>query len=487
MLNTQPVSLKNENAKLKTINGETNKALVVSRRLNKIILESLDFEDVVQKISDSIPNELEFATGVVSIINNEKKTIKRVAASRTKEAIEAIKAIEKDMKVPFKEIEISLDDQNNLMAEAIRQHKGLITTDSYDVLGPVLSRDQSRTVQNIMGTKTTFVYPIYGSKDVPIGVFIASTNKSHSELSQYEIDMIQIFVDGVGIAIEHALLYSRLKDTSDKLATANERLEELDKLKDDFVSMASHELRTPMTAIKSYLWMALNKKKAELSTDLTRYLGRAYHSTERLISLVNDMLNISRIESGRIALRLEEVDPVVLAHEVVEEVIPKATELKLTVKVVEKKVSKILIDSDKIHEVIINLIGNSLKFTKPDGTITITFEEKSPFVYISVTDTGVGMVKGDMARLFKKFSMIEHSYTASTTSGGTGLGLYISKSIITLHKGDITAFSPGQGKGSTFTVSLPIAGTSTALELAKEAPKVSQDSKGLEKKKLTYI
>ena len=97
------------------------------------------------------------------------------------------------------------------------------------------------------------------------------------------------------------------------------------------------------------------------------------------------------------------------------------------------------------------------------------------------------MAKEDMDRLFKKFSMIEHSYTAASASSGTGLGLYISKSIVTLHKGDITAYSPGREKGSTFTLSLPIAGTSTALELIKEAPKVTEDSKGLEKKRLGYI
>ena len=481
---------------------EKNKALVISRQLNKIILESLDYEDVVQRIADAIPNELSFATGVVAIIDQHKRTIRRVAASKTKEAIEAIRTIESSMiSIPFKSIEISLDDPNNLMAKAIQEHKILITNDSYDVLGPVLNRNQAKIIQDIMGAKTTFVCPIYASKNRPIGIFIASTNKIYSDLTQYEKDIIQIFTDGVGIAVEHALLYSRLKLTSQQLAHANDRLKELDKLKDDFVSVASHELRTPMTAIKSYLWVALNKlslqsssspaglkKQDQLSPeDLKRYLSRAYISVERLINLVNDMLNISRIESGRIALKLSEVNLNELVNEVTEEVSVKAGEKGIRVIGLNKQIPKVLCDRDKIHEVFLNLIGNSLKFTKAGGTITVDFYEKYPYVFTSVRDTGVGIAPENLSRLFAKFGRLENSYVAVAESGGTGLGLYISKSIINLHKGQINAQSPGLGQGTTFLFSLPIIGTDIAQKLKEEAPKETEQSKDLEKTSVNFV
>ena len=456
-------------------------------KLEKIILNTLDFKEVVQKICDSMLSELGYLKLgyriiVLTLADEKKGVLRRISLSQTPEAAKAQAA----SAIPFHDIEIPLNAQKNLLIQTLHERKPHSTHYWPDIFTPVLTPEQAIANQKASGIKTSMLYPVT-IQDKTLGVLIFSMVKNLEEVSEAEEDLIRGFTDVVGLAVQNAKLYTTLSETTQKLDKANKRLQELDKLKDDFVSMASHELRTPMTAIKSYLWMALNKKKAELSEDLNRYLGRAYHSTERLISLVNDMLNISRIESGRIALKLGEVDPVELVHEVVEEVIPKATELQLNVKVVESKVSKVLIDKDKIHEVVINLIGNSLKFTKPGGTVSVTFDEKPPFVYISVTDTGVGMAKEDMQKLFKKFSMIEHSYTAASTSGGTGLGLYISKSIVTLHKGDITAYSPGLEKGSTFTVSLPITGTSTALELQKEAPKVTEDSKGLEKKRLGYI
>ncbi|KKR88081.1 MAG: Multi-sensor hybrid histidine kinase [Candidatus Curtissbacteria bacterium GW2011_GWA1_41_11] len=447
----------------------------------------MDFKEVVQKICDSILSELGYLKLgyriiVLTLADEKKGVLKRISLSQTFEAAKAQAA----SAIPFHDIEIPLDAQKNLLIQTLHEKKPRSTHFWPDIFTPVLTPKEAIANQKASGIKTSMLYPVT-IQDKALGVLIFSMVKDEKEVSEAEEDLIRGFTDVVGLAVQNAKLYTSLSETTAKLDKANKRLQELDKLKDDFVSMASHELRTPMTAIKSYLWMALNKKKQDLTPDLNRYIFRAFHSTERLINLVNDMLNISRIESGRIALNLAEVDPVELVHEVVDEVIPKATELNLNVKVIDRQVSKVLCDRDKIHEVIINLIGNSLKFTKQGGSISITFEEKAPFIYISVTDTGVGLAKEDMDRLFKKFSMIEHSYTAASASGGTGLGLYISKSIVILHKGDITAYSPGREKGSTFTLSLPIAGTSTALELIKEAPKVTQDSKGLEKKRLGYI
>ena len=456
-------------------------------KLEKIILNTLDFKEVVQKICDSMLSELGYLKLgyriiVLTLADEKKGVLRRISLSQTPEAAKAQAA----SAIPFHDIEIPLNAQKNLLIQTLHERKPHSTHYWPDIFTPVLTPEQAIANQKASGIKTSMLYPVT-IQDKTLGVLIFSMVKDEKEVSEAEEDLIRGFTDVVGLAVQNAKLYTSLSETTAKLDKANKRLQELDKLKDDFVSMASHELRTPMTAIKSYLWMALNKKKQDLTPDLNRYIFRAFHSTERLINLVNDMLNISRIESGRIALNLAEVDPVELVHEVVDEVIPKATELNLNVKVIDRQVSKVLCDRDKIHEVIINLIGNSLKFTKQGGSISITFEEKAPFIYISVTDTGVGLAKEDMDRLFKKFSMIEHSYTAASASGGTGLGLYISKSIVILHKGDITAYSPGREKGSTFTLSLPIAGTSTALELIKEAPKVTQDSKGLEKKRLGYI
>ena len=435
--------------------NEINKALTTSQRINKIILQSLNFDEVVQQISDTIPSQLFFVTGVVAVIDKLSGNIRRVKASRTKEINEA----EKALSVPFEKITISLDDPNNLMAKAAREKKSFITQDIYGVLGPVLSREEAKNIQKVMGTQTTVVYPIYGGRNEPIGVFVASTRKKKEELSEYDYAMIDSFVDGVGIAMEHAMLYSSLKKTLEQLALANSKLKQLDELKDEFVSLASHELRTPMTVIKSYLWLVLSKNNGSSLSEKQRvYIDRAYSSTQRLINLVNDMLNVSRIESGRFTLSMQPVDLSELIGKVHTEMLSKAQEQKINVEFARplQPLPKVSADPERVEQVLINLIGNSLKFTPESGTIKIELNHnpKDATEIVSITDNGKGINPEDIPKLFQKFAMVGNNYLVKQNAQGTGLGLYLSKAIVGLMGGDIWVESAGLGKGSKFSFSL---------------------------------
>lgn len=459
----------------------TKKTLLASKRIYQIILEDLDFDRVVQKIADTIPNELQFGTGVVAILD-ERSVIKRVGASKTKEAQQAIQALS----VPFDKIEISVNDPNNLMARALREHKMQITTDVYDVLGPVLSREEAAKIQQIMGTKTTLVYPIY-LKDRPIGVFLASTKKTREQLSQYELYIIDDFVNLVGLILQNSKLFTSLKETKENLSRVNlevsqmnNKLQELDKLKDDFVSIASHELRTPMTAIRSYSWMALNRSDMPLTPKLKKYLERTLISTERLINLVNDMLNISRIESGRVNIIPTAFDVKTLVSDVLSEVEAKAKEKNIRLQTTNINLPQAFADPDKVHQVLLNLVGNALKFTPENGVIAISYFSDGQMINVTVKDSGVGISREDMARLFTKFGRLDNSYVAAATSGGTGLGLYICKNLIEMMKGKIWATSEGFSKGTAFTFSLPVATQSVLTHANQFTQKVSGEAKMLE-------
>ncbi len=356
----------------------------------------------------------------------------------------------------------------------------------------ILEEEQDEQVKTIMRQYNISVCMPFYTRNEAQGILVLGEKKSGDMYSNHDIRLLEIFGPEASVAIQNTKAYEEIKrfnitlsEKVEKATTdlrhANTRLEQLDKLKDDFVSVASHELRTPMTAIKSYLWMALNKRKKELSADLTRYLDNAYLSVDRLINLVNDMLNVSRIEGGRIALKLAPTDIIGLAKEVAEEVLPRAAERKIEVVVKDAKVPEVLCDKDKIHEVFLNLIGNSLKFTQEKGKITVSFSVKAPFVLVNVTDNGHGISKEDLSRLFTKFGRLDNSYVSMAESGGTGLGLYITKSLIALHKGTVEAQSKGIGKGSQFSFTLPITGSAIANQLVNVAPKVQQDTKELEK------
>lgn len=301
-----------------------------------------------------------------------------------------------------------------------------------------------------------------------IGILFLGEKASGDIYSQQDVDVFEILAPQLSIAIQNSQEYEEIKQfnvtlkekverETRQLTQANEKLKELDKLKDEFVSLASHELRTPMTAIKSYLWMAIAGKGGELSEKQKYYLDRAYNSTDRLIKLVNDMLNVSRIESGRIKLEVIKVSIQRLLRDVVEELLPRAQELGITLQLVCPQVlPDVMADGDKIKEVIINLIGNSLKFTPQGGSITLSCLEKNEMLEIKVCDTGEGLSGDDMQRLFQKFGILGNDILKKKNNQGTGLGLYISKSIIELHGGKIWAQSEGLGKGATFTFTLPI-------------------------------
>lgn len=264
-----------------------------------------------------------------------------------------------------------------------------------------------------------------------------------------------------------------LQGITKEFKNANEKLKEIDKMKSEFVSVASHELRTPMTAIRSYLWMTLQGKGGPLNEKQQYYIQRGYNSADRLIRLTNDLLNISQIESRRITIDFKSVDMIELTQEVIDEVLPRAREMGVIVTMQRpKSLPLVLADTDKIKEVFFNLIGNSLKFTPKGGMITISFFQKEDMVETKITDTGVGINPGDIGKLFQKFGMLPGSYITNQTAMGTGLGLYICRSIIELHEGNIWAASEGKGKGLQIIFSLKIVND---VDLKKFTEKYAQN------------
>ncbi|HXF91035.1 MAG TPA: GAF domain-containing sensor histidine kinase, partial [Candidatus Nitrosotenuis sp.] len=404
-------------------------------RIEKAVLETTSFEDATKQVVNIILTELGYINYgyeviVLSLLETDKRVLRRIAISNTQSAEKFLKATP----IPFKDIIIPLDTTQNLSVKAINERKMFTTTEVADVLLPALSRDWVAGFQKSLGIKTTIVYPIIAKEKV-LGSLIFSLSKEKEKISEEEWSVLDSFVGAVGIALDNALLFKNLTDTTEQLRVVNEKLKELDKLKDEFVSLASHELRTPMTVIKSYLWLLIQGKTGELNDKQKEYLNRTYDSTIRLINMVNDMLNISRIESGRFTIEPKLSDIKDLIEEVIAEMSPRATEQGLTLSFATPQIPlpQIYFDKDRIKQVLINLIGNSLKFTPQGGSITLTVEINEGFLTVHVKDTGSGIRAEDMEKLFKKFNMLGGNYLTKQAGQGTGLGLYLSKSLIELH------------------------------------------------------
>ncbi len=238
---------------------------------------------------------------------------------------------------------------------------------------------------------------------------------------------------------------SVLKDVSER-----SRLEEM---KVDFVSLVSHQLRTPISAVKGYLSSLIEGRTGELSNEQTLYLQRAYTSNERQLQIIESLLNISRIEKGKIELTPIKFSLVALAEETSTIFVKRAEErgLKLLILEPQVKIPKITADREKIREVLENLLSNAIKFTT-QGSITVSFEQTKNEAIVAVTDTGIGIPADKIEKLFTKFYRVGQAPT--TESEGTGLGLYIAKSLVELHQGKIWVES-AVGQGSTFYFSLP--------------------------------
>lgn len=456
---------------------ERNRRLSALRKLDEVMISSSrDFMDVAQEVTNDIADELGFEIGVLALADEAKGVLKRVAMSNTQTGLQA----KRTLPFPYEKLEIPLNCQQNLAIQAFKTNQRKITHDLYDVFVPVLDKNISKEIQETVGVKTSLVYPVR-ARERAIGVMIISVSRLESELSAYELESIENLVDVIGIALENSILYQDLRITTQKLQEANSRLKALDQLKDDFVSIASHELRTPMTAIRSYAWMALHRSDVPLSKQMEKYIARILISTERLINLVNDMLNVSRIESGRIEINPEPVDLLSLAKDIIDELYySRAPAKKVEFAVLEKPIPKVLADPDKLRQVFLNLVGNALKFTPTGGKITFDFFTDGKVVETSVSDNGVGMSKEDLSKLFSKFGRLDNSYTAAATSGGTGLGLYISKKLVELMHGKIWAGSAGSNKGATFTVSMPVATVDSLKKIDLYRVKPKGEAKGLE-------
>ncbi|KKS98156.1 MAG: sensory box histidine kinase, two-component system, OmpR family, phosphate regulon sensor histidine kinase PhoR [Candidatus Gottesmanbacteria bacterium GW2011_GWA2_43_14] len=252
----------------------------------------------------------------------------------------------------------------------------------------------------------------------------------------------------------------------------------LEEMKLDFVSMAAHELRTPLTVIRGYAELLNSELGEKLSPEHQEHLHRLEYNAANLGTLIDNLLNVSRIERGSYKIEPAALDLTSLVKNTVTDMIDQANSKGQTLTFEEplEKLPLVMADSSRINQVISNLITNAITYTPVGESIKIYLTKKDSFVSVSVRDTGIGIPKEALAKLFTKFFRV--SSVLEQGSKGTGLGLFISKSIITMHGGEISVESE-LGKGSTFTFTLPIASNIQASQPAAQFGSLSKTGKGI--------
>jgi signal transduction histidine kinase len=252
-------------------------------------------------------------------------------------------------------------------------------------------------------------------------------------------------------------LERKVAERTRDLAVANQKLQELDRLKSDFVSNVSHELRTPLTAIKGAVDLMLREVPGPLTEKQIHYLTRVRSNTQHLAGLINDLLDLSKIESGKIEVKSRRVSLSSLVHEVVETLRPVAVEKVVALEATIPEPSTLVwADRDKVNQVLVNLIGNAIKFTPAEGTVTVSASRNGKdSVQVSVSDTGPGVPEDEKEKIFEKFYQVAE--VDGVKPKGTGLGLAICKALVELHGGRIWVETE-MNRGSTFSFTLPASG-----------------------------
>lgn len=305
-------------------------------------------------------------------------------------------------------------------------------------------------------------------KDKLVGFLALGAKESGDAYNSEDVQFLSVIGTQLAMSLENSWLYEEARQFNVKLqkevekatkdlVQANVELKKLDEAKSEFISIASHQLRTPLTVIKGYVSMMIDGDFGEINLTVDENLHKVYESNERLIRLVEDLLNVSRIESGRLQFNYEPSTLTEVVDSVMEEMQGPASKKKLYLEY-KKPTAALpsqLLDKDKLRQVIINMIDNAIKYTKTGGvTVKIDLTDDKKAVNFCVSDTGMGIRAEDLPNLFKKFS--RGTGTSLIHTEGTGLGLYVGRMMVEAHQGKIWAESTGEGRGSKFCFSLPL-------------------------------
>ena len=284
----------------------------------------------------------------------------------------------------------------------------------------------------------------YNQKD--LGFFVTVANElSVTIQNSQRFDQIQRF---------NVTLQREVEEATARLKQTNEKLKQLDVAKDEFISMASHQLRTPLTSVKGYLSMVMDGDAGKINKEQTKLLSEAFSSSQRMVYLIADLLNVSRLKTGKFVIEPARVDLPVVVQEEVDQLTPTASTRQILIKYSKpSSFPEMFIDETKTRQVIMNFIDNAIYYTQGGGEIKVTLMAKKDHIEYRVIDSGIGIPTAEQHKLFTKFFRASNAKRARPD--GTGLGLYMAQKIISAQDGSVT-FKSTEGKGSTFGFNLPI-------------------------------
>ncbi|MFN8381646.1 MAG: ATP-binding protein [Anaerolineales bacterium] len=408
----------------------------------------LDLDQLLGKSLEAVTHNLGFDRAMIMIVNENDQTL---TGGRIKgDSSELTNAI-KNLSIPL--------SRSSLLTQSIQTGK------------PVLVNNIDELKENAQ-RQSLEQFGITGYASVPltvkgkiIGVLLADNSQSKRPIVQESLDLLVTVGSQIASAIDSALLYQtleqRIAERTQEAEEARTAAEAASHTKSAFMANMSHELRTPLNAIIGFTRIVRRKAEGVLPEKQTENLDKVLSSSEHLLGLINTVLDIAKIEAGRMDVYPTSFEPAELAEQCVTISSPLLKPNVALEKLVEENLPAIFSDEDKIRQIVLNLLSNAAKFTHK-GKVTLGMKKDESTLHIFVKDSGIGISEEAIGKIFEEFQQADSSTTRQY--GGTGLGLAISRNLARLLGGDLTAASE-LGKGSTFTLTLPMTYT----------PKISSD------------
>ncbi|PIP21046.1 MAG: hypothetical protein COX40_01430 [Candidatus Omnitrophica bacterium CG23_combo_of_CG06-09_8_20_14_all_40_11] len=421
--------------------------LYALQRLSRIISTTLEENQIFKVIESASFEDLGFEKAFTLLWDaQENKFIPQLSMGYLGDEIEAIKP------------QVNLD--RDIYLDLIKTGK---TFSSISVPPNTALREKINHIFEVNSFVISPILPKEGNK----GFLFAGTENMDVTITKGDEELMTILSNQIGQAIENARLFEKtwrtqqelekkVEERTRELTLAFEEVKKISKRKTDFISSVSHELRTPLTSIKGYAAILIEEKLGHLPVAAKERLEKINRHTDELVHMVNDLLDIARIESGRALMKMEKQDLKTIISNTADLISIQCKNKNIElITDIQKDIPLVLADRTQLERVFINLLDNAVKFTPENGKITIKAHTEDNVIQVDISDTGIGIPPDSLSMLFEEFYRVDNPINQQVK--GTGLGLSLIKHIIEAYKGKIWAESQ-EGKGSTFSFTLPIKG-----------------------------
>lgn len=421
--------------------GIKNKILSLLGQLYDVSIQVLSPEELAEKLSAAIQPGLSCDLSAVFLYDEGERQLRTLAVAQSERFAAAASQTGVNFSGAVLHVASSAPLTTCIVSQRFTEAASLT-----EVWGSLVPTEAEAIFREDAHARLVMLYPLVGGGKI-IGVLALALNRSRDQLSSLEHTMFDSAVNVVAVALEKTLLYGAIQK-------ANSQLTELSHFKSQLLSLASHQIKAPLAAMKGYLSLVLEGGYGPLPELLQKPMMAMQHSADGLVELITSLLDLRKIDEGKMEYDFSRQDLSAIVQDVFGELSMLAQEKGLTLTLEGADTPCwVFADKTKLKQVAQNLVDNSIKYT-PSGTTAVTITRTDRLATVTVKDTGLGMAPRLLPRLFDEFTRDQR---VQKTIRGTGLGLYIAKRIIEAHGGTIGADSQGEGKGSEFWFTIPVA------------------------------